>query len=166
MTSIVPSSTPQVYTQLSCPVICPVKRHSTNNLQYVIDNTAEFSIFSCILQKSGIDLFDDEYNYTIFIPSNRFLSHLDLKCIDKSVARQIVLSSTLEEKIPSELFLSTKFSYYSTLNPIQNLLVSTNCDKIFLNANSPCCIQVIQGDIISCNGIIHVTDGLITPYVI
>jgi len=166
MTSTVPFSTPQVYNHLSCPVICPEKKQKANNLQHIIDNTNEFSIFACILKRSGIDLFDDDYNYTLFVPTNKCLDGLDLKCIDRSTARRIVLSSTLQEKIPSEIFLSTPFAYYSTLNPVQSLLISSDCDQIYINANSPCCIKVVQGDIISCNGIIHVTNGLITPYVI
>lgn len=166
MTSIVPSSTPQVYTALSSPVNCLVEKQDKKNLQYTIDNTPEFSTFSRILKKSGIELFNDEYKYTIFVTPNKYINDLDLSYVDKLTARTIVFSSTLHNKIPSELLLSSKFGYYSTLNPTHNLLINISNNKILLNSDSQFYTEVIKRDIICTNGIIHVVNGLPGCYTI
>lgn len=166
MTSIVPASTPQLYSHLNPCVYkkkCTVEKDSIENTIHTNEN---FSIFSCILKKSGVNIFNDCYNYTVFVPSNEYLQHFDYNSIDRSTARQIVLSSTLKEIIPSEILMSSPISYHKTLNSVQNLIISTDDYNLFINANSSKCIKVIKGDLEVCNGIIHVTNNIIIPYII
>ena len=169
MTSLIPMSTPQIYSHLSNTKVYKKKVHvCENNLEQEIHTNDDFSIFSCILKKSGLEIFKKNYNFTLFVPSNSSLEGLiDYNNIDRSTAIQIVLSSTLKDKIPSELLESTSFSYYKTLNKIQKLIISSDKDlNLYINSNSPKCIKVIKKNLEFCDGIIHVIDGLIVPYII
>lgn len=169
MTSVYPYSTPQV--DISSPIDCcpccpPIKKILIiGGLLDVINKTPEFSIYKCLLEKSGLNLFDEYYNYTLFIPSNSFLVDYDIDSIDKNIARQLILTSALKESISSDLLKQSKISYYTTLNPVENLLISIEGDLININANSNKSINVIS-DIVTVNGIIHVVNDLIMPYAI
>jgi len=167
MTSMIPASTPQLYTTLNPrSVCCKPEREIPNTLRKIINANANFSIFNCILEKSGIDIFDDCYNYTMFIPTNEYLCNIDYNNIDRSLARNIIFSSVLNEKIPSELLKSATISYYQTLNPVQNLIISCENNSLYINSNSYECVKVVYEDIMATNGIIHIINDLMMPYTV
>jgi len=169
MTSTYPYSTPLMYTHMEDKVSCNKETESDCNTMWnYLNNSTCYDIFKCIILKANMsELFKNPcYSYTLFAPKDSCLSNINLNDIDKSIAIQIVKASLLDDKIPSEILLMNNISYYSTLNPVQKLLISNNNGLLFINANSPDCIHIKEVDIMTENGIIHTTNNLIIPYIV
>ena len=135
---------------------------NVNSLMGVINNTKDFSIFKCIVEKALLcDILGSyQANMTIFIPHNNAFSDFELNNIDISLARHIVKALSLDRKIPSELLEDSAASYFVTKDSTNKLLVRNDEGIIFINDYA----KVIHKDIITTNGIIHVVDKLIIPY--
>lgn len=170
MTSVYGYSTPLMNTHMENDTVCCEKKKESccNTIWDYLNNSECYTIFKCIVLKADMcELLDNPcYNYTLFAPKDSCLCNINLNNIDKSTAIQIVKSSLLEEKIPSEILLMNNISYYSTLNPVQKLIISNNNGLLFINANSPDCIHINEVDIMVDNGIIHSTNELIIPYLV
>lgn len=167
MTSIIPSSTPQLYSQPK-KGFCKHVDVDKKSLAYIIHSTERFSKFSHLLKKSDIDIFSGHHNYTIFVPSNEAFERFNHEYVDKLTSRLIILSSTLHDKISSELLGYTPISVYNTLNPIQKLTVNVDDsnDIIQVKTKPTNPVNVIETDLIATNGVIHVVDSIIIPYLI
>jgi uncharacterized surface protein with fasciclin (FAS1) repeats len=137
--------------------------HPTS-LSGIIKEHPDFKKFSYILDLSGLE---GEYNasqanYTLFVPSDKSLSdiHNDIFTnIDDSTARHIVKTSTLKNRISSELLSESPASYFTTKSASNRLFITNTNNKTYIN-NS---INVIYKDMNANNGLIHVIDGLIWP---
>jgi uncharacterized surface protein with fasciclin (FAS1) repeats len=172
MTSIGPNTTSLLNTHMyefvnKRPCVITKKKYNINSLMGIIDRNPDFSIFSYIVKLAKLDnMFDNTcYNYTIFIPSDNLLCQKIKNMVtnfDISTARQIVLASTLKNKITYELLEDDPASYYITLNPVQKMYITNINGNMSVNVE----INVIYKDITATNGIIHVTDNLILPYLI
>ena len=138
------------------------KEVNLNSLMGVINNTEEFSVFKCFVEKSLLCdiLASYQANMTIFVPHNSAFNGIELNDIDISFARHIVKGSSLDRKIPSELLEDSAASYFVTKDPPNRLFIRNVEGTTFINDYS----KIIHKDIITSNGIIHVVDKLIVPY--
>jgi uncharacterized surface protein with fasciclin (FAS1) repeats len=172
MTSIGPNTASLLNTHMyefvnKRPCVITKKKYNINSLMGIIDRNPDFSVFSYIVKLAKLDdMFDNTcYNYTIFIPSDGLLCkeiHNMVSNFDISTARQVVLASTLKNKITAQLLEDNPASYYITLNPAQKMYITNISGKMSVNVD----INVVYKDIEATNGLINVTDKLILPYLI
>ena len=140
----------------------PVEKiQDKNSLMGFINNTPEFSKFKYIIQKAMMSdiLGSIQTNATLFIPSDNEIPNFFIDDMDVSLARHIVKSSMLNKKIPSELLEDSPLLIFNTNNPYNKLLITNINGETYIDNN----IKIIQKDIITSNGIIHVIDNLIWP---
>lgn len=138
-----------------------------NSLMSIIHKNPDFSKFKYLVKLANLEniLDSSQANFTLFIPSDNQIKHIPDEIfinMDSSTARHIVKSSMLEKKIPSELLEASPASYFITKDPPNKLFVGNISGQTYICDN----INVIQKDIITDNGIIHVIDKLIQPYII
>lgn len=170
MTSLIPSTQSQLMTYTykkqdqyiqSADTVC-----RQINIADIIDNHPDLTMFKHVLAKSNMtDMFKHTYynkKYTLFVPNNNSLSHdkmNQLTRIDTADAIHIVNSSTIEHQIPRSLIENSRYTRYKTRNLHNNLYVSHLNGNIHING----VVNIIQSDIITSNGIIHIIDDLIYP---
>ena len=141
-----------------------LKIENTNSISDIIFNNSCFSKFKYILILSKLDVIynDKQSNFTIFIPSDDFLKYIPesffLK-MDLFTARNIIKSSTLENRITSDIIQDSPSSFFTTMNKYNRLYVKNINNNTIINNN----INLIQKDIITTNGIIHLIDKLLIP---
>ena len=168
MVTIGPTAVPQNFTHMFDLVDlrshnqCDKYLYSIDGLLHYIHNCSLFLKFSHILKISKMEeiLNDLSSSYTIFIPIDNFIDDEIFSEMDVSLARHIVKSSLLDNKIHSALIKSDNVSYFNTKNNYNKLLISNIDDNIFINN-----ALLIQKDIVTKNGIIHITDQLINPII-
>lgn len=136
-------------------------------LSWYISMTPNFSKFRYILRLSKLDnmLCEKDSNYTVFVPTDESLSHIPeniLLNMDVLTARSIIQASTLKRKITSDILSDSPCSYFMTLNTFNRIFITNVNGQTIIDNN----IKVIKSDIMTNNGIIHVTDGLIKPNII
>jgi hypothetical protein len=138
-----------------------VKIPDKNSLMEFINNTPEFSKFKYIVEKAMMSdiLGSMQTNATLFIPFDNEISNYFFDDMDVSLARHIVKTSMLNKKIPSELLKDSPILIFNTNNPYNKLLITNINGETYIDNN----IRIIQKDIITSNGIIHVIDNLIWP---
>jgi len=98
-------------------------------------------------------------NFTLFVPSDDYLSGWNIDTLDDGLARQILSASTLRNRIDKNLIMSSPVSYFTTRNARMRMYVTNISGKTQINN----CVSVVKYDILLNNGIIHVVDGLILP---
>jgi len=137
------------------------REDDNNSIMGIINNNPNFSKFKYIVERARMNttLSDLQSNFTLFIPLDTFISKLEIEDMDISMARNIVRSSMLDKKITSELLEDTKVAYFFTKSKSNNLFINNMNGITYINGD----IQIIQKDIITGNGIIHVTDKIIWP---
>ena len=138
----------------------PRELYTKDSISYIIYNNPEFSQFREILDKSGYTstLGSMQSSYTVFVPINCLPSD-SIDKINNVSAINIIQSSTMNKRIPSELLENNSASMYLTLSNYNKLFVTNTCGKTQINKF----INVIHKDIMACNGIIHVVDYIIWP---
>ena len=142
----------------------PIKVACPNSLTWIINKHPDFSRFSYMLKLAKMDdLYSDpQANFTIFVPSDDALKHVDNNVflnMDDSTARHIIKSSTLKRRIPSAVLLDSPASWLHTRDPPNRLFVTNMNGRIYVNNT----INIIHKDMQASNGIIHVIDDLIWP---
>lgn len=142
----------------------PKKELCCNSISGFIQNNPNLSIFNKMLEKSNLQSIynDNQANLTLFVPSDLALKDLDkniFKNMNNLTARNIIKASTLDRRIPSELLEDSPSAYFNTKNPYNRIFISNMNEKTYINN----CINIIQKDIETNNGIIHIVDGLIWP---
>lgn len=151
------------FTDLRGPELKGVPQN--NSFMTVLGENKQFKIFEKIVKMAGLaeDLCNSQEQYTLFVPRDDYIMDLvkngDLCNMDRGLARQIVRYAMFPKKIDGKLLESSPVSYYTTMNNYANLYVTNISGVTYLNN----CVKVIQKDINACNGVIHVTDGLINP---
>jgi len=139
--------------------------YSKGSIMELINSHPDFTVFAYIIKLAEMDklLDDTNYNFTIFVPSDNELKYQSCNDIllrmDKGDARQIVLSSLIDDRIPKELLTDSPASYFITKNPVNRIFITNINEVIKLNNN----MNILIFDIIRTNGIIHVVDKLIDP---
>ena len=145
----------------------PELTYCKGSITYIINERPDFSKFKYILNLAKLDgIYNDmQANFTVFVPSDKALSHINNNVfvnMNVLTARAIVKSSTLNRKITSAILSDSPSSWFHTLDPRNRLLVTSMNDRTFLNNT----INVIHKDMQSSNGIIHVIDELLWPEII
>jgi len=143
---------------------CPQIRVNKGSIYDLLISNPKFSRFAQIVERARMSaqLNESEANFTIFIPTNDYLSHLPedfFQTMDDGLARQILKASSLDNKIDKDLLTSSPCSYFITKNPKMRLYV-TNIDGV-LRINN--CLGIVKYDINLTNGMVHVVSGLIVP---
>tara|TARA_B110000211_G_scaffold4262_1_gene4877 strand:- start:90 stop:599 length:510 start_codon:yes stop_codon:yes gene_type:complete len=141
-----------------------LKINENSILDFVIQRQQKFSNFLSLVFKSGYEKFlnDIEYtNVTLFLPINTGFNNFNINNINKTRAIEIVSACILNERIISEIFSNTKYSYYFTRNRSSKILLQID-DKITINGD----IFVLQTNINLENGIIYIINKPIIPYLI
>ena len=82
--------------------------------------------------------------------------------MDILTARRIVKTSMLYERIPAKILEDSPAAYYYTTDTTNRLFITNLTGVTYINNN----IKIIQKDVLSSNGIIHVIDNLIIPHII
>lgn len=142
----------------------PTKKYNTNSISDIINKTPRFSKYNKILKLSQYDnIYDDpQANFTLFVVSDDILNkNVDtiFSELDILTARYIIKGSTLERKIPIEIFKTSNAAYYSTGTKQSRLLITTDGNNVYIDNNA----MILQSNINASNGIIHVIDKLIYP---
>jgi hypothetical protein len=138
---------------------------TNNTVLGLLQKNKDFSKFSKIVDKSGMadKLADPQFNGTLFVPSDAYLSSIpscEIDSIDQSHARHMVNFSTLNGIIDEKLLRASPASYlYSRDLPLPKILVENLNGKTILNGSS----VIIKYDIQLDNGMIHIVDNLIQP---
>lgn len=145
----------------------PKQPECPNSLMSIINKTPDFSKFGYMVKLAKLDgIYSNlQANFTIFVPSNDAIKGLGDEVfvnMDSSTARHIVLSSTMDRKIPSELIEYSPASYFYTKDNPNRLFITNMSGKTSINTD----IDVIHKDIMASNGIIHVINSLIWPEMI
>lgn len=139
------------------PVYCK------GSIMDIISTNPNFKNFYYIMRMSKLDYIynDPQANFTLFVASDDYLKDYEkyITTIDKNTAVKIIKTSTLRNKIVSELLQDSPISYFVTLNTTAKLRITSTIDEtIYVNDS-----KVIQKDIETSNGIIHVINGLLLP---
>lgn len=144
----------------------PEKKYQKGSIMYLIDNHPDFSKFCYIIKVAGMDNILDnmQANFTLFVPSDTDLKYRKIPenfyvDMDQGTARHIVLSSLLDNRIPSEIIKDSPAAYFITKDPPNRLFITNINDKSRINN----LFNIIHFDIICVNGIIHVVDGMVKP---
>jgi uncharacterized surface protein with fasciclin (FAS1) repeats len=146
----------------------PKKASYPNTLLNIIENHPDFKKFHFMVKTAQLeDIFNSEQaDFTLFIPSDKFLELNDNENVfvnmDILTARNIVRTSMLNNRISSEILEDSPNSWYYTVNKSNRLCITNVRNETYINGN----IKVIYKDIVATNGIIHVIDNIIIPYII
>lgn len=171
MTSIRPNNQLYNYTYMTnindLRNIKKEKTYNVNSLSGILINNPNFSKFSYILKLAQLDgIYNDpQANFTLFVSDDNSLSTLDdgfFINMDMSTARNIIKTCTINNRITGSLLEDSPISLYITLCNPNKLYISNINNITYINNN----IKVIKKNIITNNGIIHITDSLILPSII
>lgn len=138
-----------------------------NSLMSIINKNQDFTKFKYMVKLARMEtvLESPQADFTLFVPSDHAIEGLGdaiFLNMDDAVARHIVKSSMLDRKITSDLLEDSPSSYFITKDPPNRLFISNISGKTYINND----INVIQKDMITANGLIHVVDKLIWPEII
>lgn len=139
--------------------------YTKGSIMELLNSHPDFTKFTYIIKLAEMDkiLDDTQANFTIFVPSDNELKYNSsddiLSTMDRGDARQIVLSSLIDDRIPKELLTDSPASYMITKNPVNRIFITNIDDVTKINNN----LTIILFDIIRTNGIIHVVNKLIEP---
>ena len=136
----------------------PLKSMNQDSLLWYINNIKEISDFSDIINIAKMDKkLDGLYNsYTIFAGKNDTFA-LD-KSLQKGAASQIIQTNMMDRRIPIELLKNSYSAEYPTLHQISKIYTNIKDEQITLNGK----VKIIE-QIVCKNGILYITDGLLTP---
>lgn len=145
----------------------PVKKETPGSLAYLVANHQDFKRFRYMLRLAKLDgLYNDcQANCTIFVPSDESLKGIPDDVfinMDDATARHIINSSTLNRKITADILEDNPARYFLTRNPHNRLLVTNVGDRTYIERD----INIIHKDMMATNGVIHVIDALIKPYIV
>lgn len=136
-----------------------------NTLLSLIRQNPDFSIFNRILTLSKLDrvLNSSQFNGTIFVPSDAYLETKITRDIiinmDIATARNIINYSILKSRVDERILTSSPISYFNSLH--SRLLVENINGETLLDKNT----KIVKYNVSLSNGIIHVTDNLLIPYI-
>ena len=162
MTSIGPNSKSLDFTHMydftDLRGALPLKSMNQDSLLWHINNIKELSNFSDIINIAKMDKkLDELYNsYTIFAGKNDTFT-LD-ESLQKGAASQIIQANMMNRRIPLELLENSYSAEYPTLHQVSKIYTEIKDGNLTLNGK----VKIIN-QIICKNGILYITDGLLTP---
>lgn len=134
----------------------------------IIEHHPDFTIFNFMVERAQLKqiLNEKQANFTLFIPSDKALELKDNEDVftnmDILTAKTIVKASSLNNRIPSEILEDSPNAWYYTMSEQNRLCITNVSGNTYINGD----MKIIYKDIIATNGIIHVVDNLIIPYII
>ena len=147
----------------------PTKEPCPGTIWAMLVSDPRFTRFRYIVEKAGMQSFfnDPLANYTVFVAADSSLNKYEdvISNMDTLTCRRTLQNSVVRRRLPSEVlkdspmyYLYTFPSGYSTerIN-IQNLE-----GKTLVNGGT----CVLEWDILLKNGIVHIVDGLLVPYIV
>jgi uncharacterized surface protein with fasciclin (FAS1) repeats len=147
--------------------IYPLIKYNKNSITDFLNSNKNFCKFKRILDLSGMtNIFDDKQaNFTLFVTPDNYFTNIDniiLTTMDQATARCIIKSHSLNNKITTDIFRTTRAGYYYTENnPLRRLIIISPNNDIIIDNDA----KIIKGDISATNGIIHIIDKcLYKPY--
>lgn len=128
-----------------------------NSISHFLNSNENFSLFNEILKSSQLQSKYDNLDekLTLFVASNDMIDKNIINNLDVSIARHIILSSTIQNIIPSEILEYSPHLTYNTKNNQHKLNIVNQNGTTQLNN-----LQLISKDIICKNGIIHILNGI------
>ena len=146
----------------------PKKEPCPGSLLDVISKDPRFTKFKSILEKAMMTEFLNSpvANYTVFVADDTHLKYFGpfIDNMDLLTARRIVKNSIVYGRLSSEVLKDSPISYlYTSQDNSRDRLCITNMDdKTIIDGTN----EVIEWDILANNGIIHVVEGLLIPYIV
>lgn len=142
----------------------PLSSLNPSSIAGYIDNNPKLSFFNHLIKKANKtnELNDPLANRTMFIPLDNLLSPEEKKAIlsaDGNTALHYLASCSLKNIIPSDLLRESGCATYYTLNRPNNIFVNLDAENFLLNHR----VSIVSPDIHLSNGLIHLTNGLLTP---
>lgn len=145
-----------------------------NTIMDIISKHPDLTIFNKIIEKAQYTdkLYDLDYDFTIFVPSDTELEQKYTKefiyNIDKGFAIQILNISLMKRSLDKSILQTSQTSILPTLDRSNSIYIKTIDDKTSLSLsgniynNYSIIPNVISWNHIASNGIIHITDNLLT----
>jgi hypothetical protein len=135
----------------------------------LLKSNKDFSYFTYLVEKAGLDgIFNSNTEFdtfTLFVPSDLYLiSRFDvnsIKNMDRYTCREIVLYSSLDRQLYMPFLRSSPAMYINTRIPGSRILVENIKSDGVTRLNG--CVNIIEGDIVCTNGVIHVVNNLLWP---
>lgn len=144
----------------------PIKTYKKGSIMYLLDTHPDFTKFCYIVKLAELDniLDDAQADFTLFVPADselKYRNNIDIRTLNMDVgtARQIVLSSLLDARIPSELLKDSPAAYFITKDPANRMFI-TNVNE---NSKINNYMNIIHFDVTCTNGLVHIVDNLINP---
>lgn len=128
-----------------------------NSISHFLNSNEKFSLFNQILKSSQLQSKYDnsDEKLTLFVALNNMIDKNIINNLDVSIARHIILSSTIQNLIPSEILEYSQHLTYNTKNNQHKLNIVNQNGSTQINN-----LQLISKDIICKNGIIHILNGI------
>jgi len=144
----------------------PYEKPCKNSILDVIYSNPDFSTFAHLFKLANMKgIYGDlQSNSTLFIPSDKAISHIDKNIfvnMDTLTARTIIKSSTLSRIITKSILQDSPASYFHSIEHPNRLFISNLNGVTSINND----INIIDFNISCSNGIIHVIDNIIWPLV-
>lgn len=141
----------------------PVCYNNGSITDWIMKNPST-KLFANILQRSLLaNIYDDnQANFTLFIAKDEYIRMYESQIthFDILTSKNIINMYTLPNRFPLEIFRRSKIGIYPSRKYPYSMLIETNNKNNIIIDKS---IEVIEGDIICNNGIIHIIDNLIVP---
>ncbi len=142
----------------------PITVANPNSLLDIIRTNPDFSKYNYILKLSRLEnLFNNiQANFTVFIPSDKALNQQYDESVfvnmDQNTAIHLIKMSMLNDRINGEILRDCPSAYYMTKDEANRILISNYNYNTYID-NS---IRIIKMDVLAINGIIHITDGILS----
>lgn len=145
----------------------PKIAYCPTSIMGIIDNNPDFTKFKYMLKLAKLDrLYDQaQANYTLFVVSDHAIAGLGDEVftnMDSATARHIIKSSTLDRRISSDVLRDSPAAYFMPKDDMNRLFVTNMSGQTYINNET----RIIKFDIIANNGLIHVVDQLMWPYIV
>jgi len=130
-----------------------------NSISGFILRNPKTTKFAEIVKKAGLieQLNDPQLKVTMFIPTDEYLSKLNVNDIDIGLARQIIHLSTLNYVIGKNILAASPVSQYITKS-YKQLYITNIRGKTQINQ----CAIITEFDIKLDNGLVHLTNNILT----
>lgn len=124
-----------------------------------------YTKFSKIVTKSGLfhHFAHPQANFTLFVPADKYIKHVTDKYIDsldRYTSHKIVKGLMIDKIIDGRLLYHSMACSYQTKNGSELFIVKKN-DVLIINKS----IQIKEVDIKASNGVIHVIDSILMPFI-
>lgn len=143
----------------------PKSTTTPGTLMSILEYNPDFSKYTYLVKLAGLEgiLNSCQARYTLFVPSDTYiesqLANGVFENMDRYTARTLLLYSIVPREISYKLIGSDPSWYIDTRIRSEQLLFETLRGKTTING----CVNIVQPDVCTSNGTIHVVDKLLIP---